>query len=80
MLKDTGSIWIIGTYHNIFRIGVTLQDLGFWILNDIVWIKIIQCQIFKGTRFNNAHETMIWATKSEKSKLTFSLPFDESNE
>lgn len=71
VLKDTGSIWIIGTYHNIFRIGVTLQDLGFWILNDIVWIKNNPMPNFKGTRFNNAHETMIWATKSEKSKFTF---------
>jgi DNA modification methylase len=71
VLKDTGCIWVIGTYHNIFRVGTKLQDLGFWILNDVVWIKTNPMPNFKGTRFNNAHETMIWATKSEKSKFTF---------
>jgi DNA modification methylase len=71
VLKETGSIWVIGTYHNIFRVGSKLQDLGFWMLNDIVWIKTNPMPNFKGTRFNNAHETMLWATKSEKSKFTF---------
>jgi site-specific DNA-methyltransferase (adenine-specific)/modification methylase len=71
VLKKTGSIWVIGTYHNIFRVGATLQDLGFWMLNDIVWIKTNPMPNFKGTRFNNAHETLLWATKSEKSKYTF---------
>lgn len=71
VLKSTGSIWVIGTYHNIFRVGAKLQDLGFWMLNDVVWIKSNPMPNFKGTRFNNAHETMLWATKSEKSKYTF---------
>jgi DNA modification methylase len=71
VLKKTGSIWVIGTYHNIFRLGTILQDLDFWLLNDIVWIKTNPMPNFKGTRFNNAHETLIWATKSKSSKYTF---------
>ncbi len=71
VLKKTGSIWVIGTYHNIFRIGKIMQDLGFWLLNDIVWIKSNPMPNFKGTRFNNAHETLIWAKKDEKSKPVF---------
>lgn len=71
VLKDTGTIWVIGSYHNIFRIGKILQDIGFWILNDIIWIKTNPTPNFKGTRFNNSHETLIWATKSQKSKYTF---------
>src|SRR6201996_7914967 len=68
VLKDDGSLWVIGSYHNIFRVGSTLQDLGFWILNDIVWRKTNPMPNFKGTRFTNAHETMIWATKSRGGK------------
>ena len=64
MLKDDGALWVIGSYHNIFRVGATLQDLGFWILNDIVWRKSNPMPNFKGTRFTNAHETLIWAAKS----------------
>src|SRR6201997_1602188 len=64
VLKDDGAIWVIGSYHNIFRVGATLQDLGFWILNDIVWRKSNPMPNFKGTRFTNAHETLIWAAKS----------------
>lgn len=71
VLKNTGSIWVIGTYHNIFRVGRVLQDLGFWLLNDVLWIKTNPMPNFKGTRFNNAHETLIWASKSEKSRPTF---------
>ena len=71
VLKNTGSIWVIGTYHNIFRVGTILQDTGFWILNDIIWIKTNPMPNFRGTRFNNAHETLIWATKSKASKYTF---------
>ena len=71
ILKDNGAIWVIGTYHNIFRIGKIMQDLGFWILNDIIWNKNNPMPNFKGTRFTNAHETLIWAGKSEKSKYTF---------
>jgi modification methylase len=64
VLKDEGSLWVIGSYHNIFRVGVTLQDLGFWVLNDVVWRKTNPMPNFKGTRFTNAHETLIWAAKS----------------
>jgi len=71
ILKDSGSIWVIGTYHNIFRIGKIIQDLGYWILNDVIWIKTNPMPNFRGTRFNNAHETLIWATKSKESKYTF---------
>ncbi len=71
VLKDNGSIWVIGSYHNIFRIGSKLQDLGYWILNDIIWRKTNPMPNFKGTRFTNAHETIIWASKNENSKYTF---------
>jgi modification methylase len=71
ILKDDGTIWVIGTYHNIFRVGTTLQDLGFWMLNDIIWRKANPMPNFKGTRFTNAHETLIWSAKSEKSKYRF---------
>lgn len=71
VLKPNGSLWVIGSYHNIFRVGATLQDLGFWILNDIVWRKSNPMPNFKGTRFTNAHETLIWASKGEKAKYTF---------
>ncbi len=63
LLKDTGAIWVIGSYHNIFRVGATLQDLGFWIMNDVVWRKSNPMPNFRGTRFTNAHETLIWATR-----------------
>ena len=71
VLKDDGTIWTIGSYHNIFRVGVAVQDLGFWILNDIVWRKANPMPNFKGTRFTNAHETLIWASKAEKARYTF---------
>lgn len=71
VLKKDGTIWAIGSYHNIFRVGKLMQDLGYWLLNDIVWIKANPMPNFKGTRFNNAHETLIWAAKSKKSKYTF---------
>ena len=71
ILKPNGSLWVIGSYHNIFRVGASLQDLGYWILNDIIWRKANPMPNFKGTRFTNAHETLIWASKSEKSKYTF---------
>ncbi|MBK1696925.1 site-specific DNA-methyltransferase [Rhodovibrio salinarum] len=70
-LKDDGSIWVIGSYHNIFRLGALLQDMGFWILNDVVWHKTNPMPNFRGRRFTNAHETLIWAAKSPKSKYTF---------
>jgi len=62
VLKPAGTIWVIGSYHNIFRVGATMQDLNFWILNDIVWRKTNPMPNFKGRRFQNAHETMIWAS------------------
>lgn len=71
ILKVNGAIWVIGSYHNIFRVGKIIQDIGYWILNDIVWIKSNPMPNFKGTRFNNAHETLIWASKNQKSKYTF---------
>ncbi len=71
ILKDDGTIWVIGSYHNIFRVGAALQDEGYWILNDIVWRKANPMPNFKGTRFTNAHETMIWCTKSEKARYRF---------
>ena len=71
ILKDDGTIWVIGSYHNIFRVGAAIQDEGYWILNDIVWRKSNPMPNFKGTRFTNAHETLIWASKSEKARYTF---------
>ena len=68
ILKEDGAIWVIGSYHNIFRVGAAIQDLGFWILNDVVWNKANPMPNFKGTRLTNAHETLIWATRSEKQK------------
>ena len=68
VLKPSGTIWVIGSYHNIFRVGATLQDLNFWILNDIVWRKTNPMPNFKGRRFQNAHETMIWASRDPKAK------------
>ncbi len=71
ILKDDGSIWVIGSYHNIFRVGALLQDADFWILNDIVWRKTNPMPNFRGTRFTNAHETLIWCAKDEKARYTF---------
>ncbi len=71
VLKKNGCIWVIGSYHNIFRVGKIIQDLNFWILNDIIWNKNNPMPNFRGTRFTNAHETLIWASKSKKSKYTF---------
>lgn len=71
LLTEDGSMWVIGSYHNIFRVGAILQDLGFWILNDVIWRKTNPMPNFRGRRFTNAHETMIWVAKSEKSKYRF---------
>ncbi|MDA9735025.1 DNA methyltransferase [SAR116 cluster bacterium] len=71
ILKPNATIWIIGSYHNIYRIGSILQDAGFWILNDIIWRKSNPMPNFRGTRFTNAHETLIWASKNQKSKYLF---------
>ena len=71
ILKDTGTIWVIGSYHSIFRVGTFMQNLGFWILNDIVWIKTNPMPNFRGVRFSNAHETLIWAQKKKGARYTF---------
>ncbi len=71
VLKDDGTLWVIGTYHNIYRIGVALQDLGFWTLNDVIWRKTNPMPNFRGRRFANAHETLIWCAKHQKSRYTF---------
>lgn len=71
ILKDDGSIWVIGSFQNIYRIGYIMQDLGFWILNDIIWSKPNAVPNFSGTRFQNSHETMIWCSKNKGSKYCF---------
>jgi len=71
VLKPDGAIWVIGSYHNIFRLGVALQDLGFWLQNDIIWRKTNPMPNFRGKRFTNAHETLIWAGRDAKSRVTF---------
>jgi site-specific DNA-methyltransferase (adenine-specific) len=71
VLKDTGTIWVIGTYHNIYRVGAILQDLGYWVLNDIVWVKSNPMPNFRGVRFTNAHESLIWAQKERSARYTF---------
>ena len=71
ILKDDGTIWVIGSYHNIYRVGSLLQDANFWILNDIVWRKSNPMPNFRGTRFTNAHETLLWCSKSEAARYTF---------
>ena len=68
VLKPNGTIWVIGSYHNIFRVGAIMQDLGFWILNDVVWRKTNPMPNFRGRRFQNAHETMIWASRDRSAK------------
>ena len=71
LLKPDGTLWVIGSYHNIFRVGAKLQDLGFWILNDVVWRKTNPMPNFRGRRFTNAHETMLWCSRSQESRYTF---------
>ena len=71
VLKDSGTLWVIGSYHNIFRVGTALQDLEYWILNDVVWRKSNPMPNFRGRRFTNAHETLIWAAKDKDTRYTF---------
>ena len=68
VLREDGTLWVIGSYHNIFRVGTALQDLEYWILNDVIWRKSNPMPNFRGRRFTNAHETMIWAARDEKSR------------
>ena len=71
LLKPDGSIWVIGSYHNIFRVGSLMQDLGFWMLNDVVWLKTNPMPNFRGRRFTNAHETLIWAARDKEARYRF---------
>src|ERR1700675_1978184 len=71
VMKPAATLWVIGSYHNIFRVGAVLQDLGFWILNDVVWRKSNPMPNFRGRRFTNAHETLIWASTGPKARYTF---------
>lgn len=71
VLKPTGTIWVIGSYHNIFRVGAIMQDLGYWILNDVIWVKTNPMPNFRGVRFTNAHETLIWASPQRGASYTF---------
>lgn len=71
VLKPDGAIWVIGSYHNVFRLGTALQDAGFWLLNDVIWRKSNPMPNFRGKRFTNAHETLIWAARSEGARYTF---------
>ncbi len=71
VLKPTGALWVIGSYHNIFRVGAAVQDAGFWLLNDVVWRKANPMPNFRGKRLTNAHETLIWASRAEGSRYTF---------
>jgi modification methylase len=71
VLKPNGALWVIGSYHNIFRVGAALQDQGFWVLNDVVWRKANPMPNFRGKRLTNAHETLIWASRDENSRYTF---------
>jgi modification methylase len=71
VLKPAGSLWVIGTYHNIYRVGAVLQDMGFWLINDIVWRKANPMPNFKGTRFTNAHETLLWCARDPEARYTF---------
>jgi len=84
ILKPEGAIWVIGTYHNIYRVGKILQDLGFWVINEIIWEKTNPMPNFRGVRFTNAHETLIWAKKSSTSKYTINYhamkPFNDGKQ
>lgn len=71
VLKDSGTIWVIGSYHNIYRVGTAIMDLGYWILNDVIWVKTNPMPNFRGVRFTNAHETLIWAQKNKGARYTF---------
>jgi modification methylase len=71
VLKDSGAIWVDGTYHNIYRLGAIMQDLGYWFLNDVIWLKTNPMPNFRGVRFTNAHETLIWASRTRVARYTF---------
>lgn len=77
VLKDTGTLWVIGTYHNIFRLGVALQDIGFWLLNSVIWEKANPTPQFRGVRFCNAHEELIWAAKGQKHARGYTFNYQD---
>ena len=79
-MKPDATLFVIGSYHNIFRVGSLLQDQGFWILNDIVWRKTNPMPNFRGRRFTNAHETLIWAARDPAQKLPLQLRAAESRQ
>jgi modification methylase len=78
ILKPDGALWVIGSYHNIFRVGALLQDLGFWVLNDVIWRKSNPMPNFRGKRLTNAHETLIWAARSDAARPTFNYAAGKS--
>lgn len=84
LLKPNGALWVIGTYHNIYRVGKSLQDIGFWVVNEIIWEKTNPMPNFMGVRFTNAHETLIWAKKTKNSKYTINYhamkPFNDGKQ
>lgn len=80
VLKDTGTLWVIGTYHNIYRLGAAMQDLGYWLLNSVIWEKANPTPQFRGVRFCNAHEELIWATKGEKQARGYTFNYHELKE
>jgi modification methylase len=80
VLKDTGTLWVIGTYHNIFRMGAVMQDLGFWMLNSVIWEKLNPTPQFRGVRFCNAHEELIWAARSQKHAKGYTFHYQELKE
>lgn len=77
VLKDTGTLWVMGTYHNIYRLGAAMQDLGFWMLNSVIWEKANPTPQFRGVRFCNAHEELIWAAKGEKCARGYTFNYQE---
>jgi modification methylase len=77
VLKDTGTLWVIGTYHNIFRLGAVMQDLGYWMLNSVIWEKLNPTPQFRGVRLCNAHEELIWATKGERHARGYTFNYHE---
>jgi DNA modification methylase len=80
VLKDTGTLWVMGTYHNIFRLGVVMQDLGYWMLNSVIWEKANPTPHFRGVRFCNAHEELIWAAKGEKYARCYTFKYQALKE
>ena len=84
VLRPDGTLWVIGSYHNIYRVGAILQDLGYWILNDVVWVKTNPMPNFHGVRFTNAHETLIWASREKGARYTFNhhamKPFNDDKQ